>query len=472
MAQNIGIAEKLYYNYENYKENRIQQRRFKHSDIIPLINEIKRKGIFSVNNAGKSVDGRDIFLLSIGQGKAKVFLWSQMHGDEATATMALFDVFNFFQSSDELNWLREQILNGLTIFFMPMVNPDGAELYQRRNIFEIDMNRDFKRIQTPESIILKKTFEALKADFAFNLHDQSTRYAAGNSFKSAAIAFLAPSFNHAKSVDSVRDNSIKLISELYNVLSHFIPGHIAKYKDDYEPRAFGDNFQKMGTSTILVESGLWKGDSENQFIRKLNFLTFIYAFYSISNKSYRHESIKTYDRIPQNEQRIFDLLLRNLKYSTHGKEILIDIGINRNEVNYNNARNFYYSSTVEDVGDLSVFYGFEDYDLSGYELHLGKTYSHVFSSLNEIKNFDLNKLYKAGYTNVLLKGSKGMMPFPDVPINIKLVNETDTSKNNRLLGRPANFIITKDGDVHFAVINGFFIGVKDQIGEVSNALFQ
>lgn len=470
MAQNIQIAEKLYYDYELYKENKLQVRRFKHADILPLINGVKRKGVFSVSVAGKSAEGRDIFLISAGQGKSKVFLWSQMHGDEATATMALFDVFNFFQSNDEFNWLREKILTELTIYFMPMVNPDGAELYQRRNIFEIDINRDYSRQQTPEALILKNTFENLKADFAFNLHDQSTRYAAGNSFKSAAIAFLAPSLDHEKSIDSVRDNAMKLIVELYKTLSHFIPGHIAKYKDDYEPRAFGDNFQKTGTSTILVESGLWKDDTENQFIRKLNFLTFICGFYSISTKSYRQEPIKIYEQIPNNEQRLFDLVLRNLIHKVEGKEILIDVAINRSEINYNNAKNFYYSSSVEDIGDLSVFFGFEDYNLSGYELQCGKTYPKAFSSIEEIKKLDLNKLHKNGFTNVKLAGNKPELPFIPLPINIQTNNSRNLNNKPKLLGKKANFVITKKGEVHFAVINGFFIGVKNRLGEVNNAL--
>ncbi len=48
---------------------------------------------------------------------------------------------------------------------------------------------------------------------------------------------------------------MKLISEQYNLLSDFIPGHIAKYQDDFEPRAFGDNFAKSGSSVVLIESG-------------------------------------------------------------------------------------------------------------------------------------------------------------------------------------------------------------------------
>ena len=73
-----------------------------------------------------------------------------MHGDEPTATMALFDVFNFFQANDGLDEVKKSILENLTIFFMPMVNPDGAEIYQRRNDYEIDINRDVMRQQTPE----------------------------------------------------------------------------------------------------------------------------------------------------------------------------------------------------------------------------------------------------------------------------------------------------------------------------------
>lgn len=472
MAQNIELAQKLYYNYEIYRENRITHKRFKHSDILPIVMEIKEKGMFKVEEAGKSVDGKEIFLLSIGRGSSKIFLWSQMHGDEPTATMALLDVFNFFETEDDLKEIKRTILDSLTIFFMPMVNPDGAETYQRRNIFEIDINRDVNRKQTPEGEILLKTFEKLKPDFGFNLHDQSTRYAVGNSSKSAAIAFLAPSLDHAKSVDSVRENSMKLISELYKIISHFIPGHIAKYSDDYEPRAFGDNFQKAGTSTILIESGIWKNDPENQFIRKLNFLALISSFYSIASKSYKHEPIKTYELIPQNEERFFDLILRNVTYSVDKRKIIIDLGVNRNEVSYNDSKSFYYSSSVEDLGDLSVFYGFEDFDLTGYELHRGKTYPTAFTSLKEIKKLDFQKLYRAGYTNVKLKSKNGIKLFTDLPINIELQKEGKNSSNKKLLGGKANFVITKNGEVQYVIVNGFVVGVKHPYGKVINALVE
>ena len=189
MAQEKQLAWDLYYSYENYKEKSLVNRRFKHSDIIPLIKQAKNNKIFKVDKVGTSAEGRDINLISAGNGNKKVFLWSQMHGDEPTATAAIFDILNFFSAENEFIEFKDFLLSNLTICFLPMLNPDGAELFQRRNIFEIDLNRDVQRQQTPEAKILKNVFDTLKADFGFNLHDQSREYAAGNSINPASISF-------------------------------------------------------------------------------------------------------------------------------------------------------------------------------------------------------------------------------------------------------------------------------------------
>ena len=56
----------------------------------------------------------------------------------------------------------------VTLYFLPMVNPDGAERFKRRNFYDIDLNRDASRLQCPEAVILKSVFDSLKADFGFN----------------------------------------------------------------------------------------------------------------------------------------------------------------------------------------------------------------------------------------------------------------------------------------------------------------
>ncbi|MGE5812360.1 MAG: M14 family zinc carboxypeptidase, partial [Ignavibacteria bacterium] len=471
--QDLDFANRLYYDYENFKEKSITHKRFKHSDLLPIIEKLN-KNIFKVKKAGESAEGRNIFLISIGSGERKIFLWSQMHGDEPTATMAIFDIFNFFSDNSRFSDFKKKLLENVTIYFMPMVNPDGAEIYQRRNIFNVDLNRDAVRQQMPEARILKNTFDSLKAEFGFNLHDQSTRYSAGNSFKSAALSFLAPSINSEKTIDNVREKAMKLTAELFRILSSFIPGHIAKYSDEFEPRAFGDNFQKWGTSTILIESGGWKGDPEKQFIRKLNFIALVSSFKSISEKNYSVESLETYESIPNNEEWLIDLIIRNLKFKSKGTEFLLDLGINREEINADTGKNFYYSSYVEDAGDLSVFFGYEDYDFSGLELVLGRTYKRDFDSLSQIEKINFKELYNQGFTAVQLKAAKtigenSLPEYSKLPINILINEKTDVKENIEIEG-PADFVIKKDGKVKYVIINGFLYNVENSTGDIKNGL--
>ncbi|HQJ46228.1 MAG TPA: hypothetical protein PK195_06275, partial [Ignavibacteriaceae bacterium] len=76
MPQNYDFEQYLYQSYERYKEKALTHRRFKYSDIIPLINNLKNKSGFKVKIVGKSVEGRGLNLITIGKGKTKIFMWS------------------------------------------------------------------------------------------------------------------------------------------------------------------------------------------------------------------------------------------------------------------------------------------------------------------------------------------------------------------------------------------------------------
>jgi hypothetical protein len=363
------FAAALYYNYFKYKENLLTTRRIKHSDISKLINSLDDK-IFILSKQGESYSGRDINLITTGKGGKKIFMWSQMHGDESTATMAFFDIFNFLSGNDGFNSVRQKIFNNALLYFLPMVNPDGAEQFRRGNYLDIDINRDAIRMQSPEGKILRNSFDVIKADFGFNLHDQNIRYAVGNTYKTAAISFLAPLFNQRGSVNITRGNAIKIISGLTHIINNYVPGHISKYEEDYEPRSFGDTFQGLGTSTILIESGGWKDDKEKQFIRKLNFILLLSAINSIIDNDYVNESYETYNNLSFNQESLYDLILRNLKIKNENRESLIDIGINKKEDFDENSGDIKIISSIEEVGDLSNFYGNEEFDLGGYEVEL------------------------------------------------------------------------------------------------------
>ena len=455
MAQNYDFEQNLYQSYERYKEKSLTHRRFKHSDITPLIKKLKSRDGFTSKVVGKSVEGRKLELIAIGKGKTKIFMWSQMHGDEPTATAALFDIFNFINDPANKEFCKA-LFDKVTLYFLPMVNPDGAERFRRRNFYDIDLNRDASRLQCPEAVILKNVFDSLSADFGFNLHDQSHRYSVGNSFRTATISFLAPAYNYEKDFNDVRGKAVKLIGSMFQALSQFIPGHIAKYSDDYEQRAFGDNFQKWGTSTILIESGGWKDDPEKQFIRKLNFIALLSAFKSIAEESYLKTSSEIYESIPFNDKYIFDVILRNLTIKSGKEKIKVDVGINLDEFKGPNEKKIYYKSQVDDLGDLSVFYGYIDYDFNGYTIERASVYNDKVFSLKNLEDFDFYKLYSKGYSTILVKKLPDEK-FTRLPINLALKNKIDTTIN---IGESANFVLKKNGKVEYIVINGFLQKVE------------
>jgi len=455
MAQNYDFEQNLYQSYERYKEKSLTHRRFKHSDITPLIKKLKSRDGFTSKVVGKSVEGRKLELIAIGKGKTKIFMWSQMHGDEPTATAALFDIFNFINDPANKEFCKA-LFDKVTLYFLPMVNPDGAERFRRRNFYDIDLNRDASRLQCPEAVILKNVFDSLSADFGFNLHDQSHRYSVGNSFRTATISFLAPAYNYEKDFNDVRGKAVKLIGSMFQALSQFIPGHIAKYSDDYEQRAFGDNFQKWGTSTILIESGGWKDDPEKQFIRKLNFIALLSAFKSIAEESYLKTSSEIYESIPFNDKYIFDVILRNLTIKSGKEKIKVDVGINLDEFEGPNEKKIYYKSQVDDLGDLSVFYGYIDYDFNGYTIERASVYNDKVFSLKNLEDFDFYKLYSKGYSTILVKKLPDEK-FTRLPINLALKNKIDTTIN---IGESANFVLKKNGKVEYIVINGFLQKVE------------
>jgi hypothetical protein len=470
MAQDFSFEKKLYDNYDNWLEKALTYRRFKHSDIQPLIGRLKTDGIFSVSAAGVSEQGREISLIKMGNGPVKAFMWSQMHGDEPTSTMALFDLFNFFRDGLRFTDEKKKILEGVTLYIIPMLNPDGAELFQRRNINRIDINRDAIKQQSAEGRILKTVFDSLKPEFGFNLHDQSGRYSVGPTPKTAAFSFLAPPFNKEKDTNQVRNKAIGLIGRLNSMLNSFIPGRIAKYSDDFEARAFGDNFQKWGMSTVLIESGGWPGDAEKQFLRKLNFVTLVSALKSISSKNYQDISPAEYESIPFNDNLIYDLLLRNVTINYGRSPAKIDIAVNRVEKNTPDMRSFFYEGIIEEMGDAGGRFGIEEFDMEGYELLPGKVYPEEFDSHGQVEQLNFTELYKEGYIFVKVKNADSLnLNCAPCRLPINVISSSATPFNYNInVEENASFILAKNGVAEYACINGFFINTAAPKGGVIN----
>ena len=169
--------------FKTYKESSLYGRYITLNNLTPLITKLPSR--FKSEIIGQSVLGKDIYTITFGTGPKKVLLWSQMHGNESTTTKAAFDMINSFIEDD-----LSSILETCTIKLIPMLNPDGSEVYTRLNANQVDLNRDAQELTQPESRVLLDCYNAFNPDFCFNLHGQRTLFSAGETNNVATLSFL------------------------------------------------------------------------------------------------------------------------------------------------------------------------------------------------------------------------------------------------------------------------------------------
>ncbi|MGY6558931.1 MAG: M14 family metallopeptidase [Nitritalea sp.] len=443
--------------YTASQEKRIQERRFLYADVLPLITA-RASDKLSVSPLGKSVEGQQVYQVDYGQGPVKVMLWSQMHGNESTATMALFDLFNFLEGEDpEFALWRELLHERLQLKFIPVVNPDGADRWIRRNALDIDLNRDAIAQASPEARFLKAVRDDFAPDFGFNLHDQQTYYNVKGTGNPATISVLAPAYNAATEVNAVREAAMQVIVGMHALMQEAEPDHVGKYNDAFEPRAFGDNFQKWGTSTILIESGGYPNDPEKQVIRKYNFMLMLQALLAIATEEYKQQDIAAYYAIPDNDLKLMDLVLRNVQVELAGQELRMDLGVKRREVEAMGG--YYVQGAIDDMGDLSVFYGYEELDGSALRVRAAEVVSEPLPSLTDLSMEKAMGYLRAGQLALQVKGlPEGLVhPYP-----LLLSSGPASTPTGIGLGAPANFFLADDaGVLRYAVVNGYLIDLEE-----------
>jgi len=383
LASGLRIAER-------YRVAAISERRFTHEAFWRAVEPSVKSSVLRTEQIGQSLLGRPIRSVTFGQGPTKVLLWSQMHGDESTASMSLADIFRFLvEAADDP--VRQRLRERLTIVFIPMLNPDGAEVFQRENAVGIDVNRDARRLSTPEGQTLKKMQEVFKPHFGFNLHDQNARTRVGRRGVQSAIALLAPAYDSALSYNDVRSRARLVAAALATTFAHEIPGRIAKYDDAFNPRAFGDLMQQWGTSTVLIESGALPDDPQKQRLRALNVAGILGALDAIATGSYQMANADAYESLPYNQGGAFDVLVMGGQLVLPGKAPMpVDIAINYDDAV---ARQ---RGRVRDSGDLGDALAIDTVNASGLFLHpssaaLQTTPAGPMLRLGAVAEFDLRR---------------------------------------------------------------------------------
>ena len=321
-----------------------------------------------LERVGASLEGRSINLVTTGTGPFRVLLWSQMHGDEPTATAALFDVFDYFQRHRD-DPVVQRILSSLTLYIVPMLNPDGAERYQRRNAQGIDLNRDALALQTPEGQLLKTLRDRFNPRVGFNLHNQAWNTSIGDPPKPASISLLSVAYDKARSENAGRKLTKKLCAVIRDSLEPFASGQIGRYDDDFEVRAFGDNLTLWGTPVVLIETGPFPSSEPDPALVRLNFIGIISALDALATGNVDKADPKRYESLPMNETKELFVLVKNATIlpGTGVRAFTGDIGIsaNRRVRTIDGRRQIQIQANIVDLGDLRTYGALRTIDGTG-----------------------------------------------------------------------------------------------------------
>lgn len=372
-GRNMDI-EKLTSAYASVKEPAIKGRTVTPECVSMLL---KADGL-RTEILGESVLGRPISSFEIGNGETRVLLWTQMHGNEPTATGAVFDLLNFFRQRPlGFEGAIDKMLADFTVKVIPMLNPDGAWLFRRTNALDIDLNRDALALSAPESRILRAVSDAFRPHYCFNLHDQRNIYNVKGAGRTATISFLAPAEEFSRAVTASRKRAMAVIAAMNEALQQVIPGHVGRYSDEFYPTATGDNFQKRGFATMLIESGTFPGDPERQTARFCNFTAILTALEYLSGRPDVESDWEKYDEIPPNDQRMMDIIVRGVEVERNGCRAKVDVGIMLSEWPSQDWSHMECRAFIEAIGDLRFYYGIQEIGGGGRTGIDGRLYPQV-----------------------------------------------------------------------------------------------
>ena len=315
----------------------------------------KHQTNFKIQVIGQSVLKEDLYSITLGSGKKRILMWSQMHGNESTTTKSLFDLLNFLSS--HVN--SKSILKTCTIVIIPILNPDGAKAYTRLNANGVDLNRDAQQLTQPESLVLRTVFSEFKPHYCFNLHGQRTIFSAGNTNNPATLSFLSPAQDKVCSVTENRKVAMSVIVKVNKMLQNEIPNQVGIYDDTFNINCVGDTFQSFNVPTVLFEAGHYPSDYYREAVRCLVFQSYIIALNTIVEEAIALNDYHDYFQIPQNRKLFFDVIIKNVLFNNE----VLDVAIQYQERLIENSVHFI--PKIEKIEKLDAFFAHNYIDANG-----------------------------------------------------------------------------------------------------------
>ena len=134
-------------------------------------------GRLKVQTIGRSVKGKDIPMVEVSEPTVpvemtkKLFVICRQHGNESASTEAMLSMIEGLVLDHDES--ARDLLSKVTFYIVPMMNPDGADGFQRRNANGADLNRDWLNLWQPETLSVRRAIDSISPDVILDEHELS-----------------------------------------------------------------------------------------------------------------------------------------------------------------------------------------------------------------------------------------------------------------------------------------------------------
>jgi hypothetical protein len=126
--------------------------------------------------------------------------------------------------------------------------------------------------------------------------------AVGDTGVLATISVLAVAGDEAGTVTPGRLLAKRACSAIVQTLNPFIPGGVARFDEDWNPRAFGDNITAWGTPVVLIESGGLPPGRDITDLTRLNFVAILAVLQELVRNDLADYDPGVYERLQRNRR--------------------------------------------------------------------------------------------------------------------------------------------------------------------------
>ena len=202
----------------------------------------------SLTSIGKSVQGRSLWMVTLGTGAPKrVFYLCRQHGHEPASTEGALAFMKKLVEADA-DTPPASYLKSVTVSIVPMANPDGSEAFLRHNAHDADLNRDWLKRTQPETRALYAEIVKLHPDLMTDQHELYPNDTRSDFTEVVAAGSGAAPSVIAACLDAQAAVSADMAAEGFPIVSHVIT--------DMHPARLAHRFAaiKLGVPTILFET--------------------------------------------------------------------------------------------------------------------------------------------------------------------------------------------------------------------------